>query len=105
MPGESDFIGWAQKGAFDMNDTFIMRAAETLRSMCTDFRVGGISQATFVSNLELFAKHCRAQQDKVESPGTSSNTQIMPCCCRKDVLLGQAVLVIDNQCSVHGHTA
>jgi hypothetical protein len=62
-----------------MNDTVIMQAAETLMNMCTDFRVGGMSQATFVSNLELFAWQCRARLNTVDSQALPPTPASTPC--------------------------
>lgn len=55
-----------------MNNQYIMNAAETLMSMCCDFRMGGITQSTFVSNLEIFANECRAQLVEGQKPSTNS---------------------------------
>lgn len=41
----------------------------------------------------------------LEAAGTSYNSAITPCLCRKDIFAGVKVLVIDERCSVHGGTA
>ena len=62
-----------------MNNEKIMKAAETLMSMCCDFRMGGITQKTFVSNLELFSRECRATHN-AETPAIPQQPQGEICC-------------------------
>ena len=54
----------------------IKTSSDTIMSMCLEYQMGGITEETFVSNLERFARYCgkecatNSMEAKPEQPTT-----------------------------------